>query len=175
METGSAWRTFPVRNLYGTTYFGGANTTECSGQGCGTVFEITPSGTLTTVYSFCSQTACADGTGPVGLIQDTNGDLYGPTSAGGASGFGTVFSLSVGLGPFVETQLTSGKVGAAVTILGTNLKGATSVKFNGTAAKFTVVSSSEITTKVPAGATTGLVTVKTPSGTLTSNVKFRVP
>jgi len=66
-------------------------------------------------------------------------------------------------------------VGAAVTILGTNLKGATSVKFHGTAAKFTVVSSSEITTKVPAGATTGLVTVKTPSGTLTSNVKFRVP
>ena len=41
-------------NLYGTTYNGGANTTGCFGFGCGTVFKITPSGTLTTLYSFCS-------------------------------------------------------------------------------------------------------------------------
>jgi len=54
--------------------------------------------------------------------------------------------LSVGLGPFVETQPTSGKVGAAVKILGTNLTCSTGVSFNGTAAVFTVVSSSEITT-----------------------------
>jgi uncharacterized protein (TIGR03437 family) len=65
-------------------------------------------------------------------------------------------------------------VGAAVNILGTNLTGATSVSFNGTAAKFTVVSSSEITTTVPAGATTGAVKVVTPSGTLASNVSFQV-
>jgi len=45
----------------------------------------------------------------------------------------------------------------------------------GAAATFTVVSSSEITTKVPAGATTGDVKVVTPSGTLSSNVSFRVP
>jgi hypothetical protein len=38
-----------------------------------------------------------------------------------------------------------------------------------------VVSSSEITTTVPTGATTGKVKVTTPSGTLTSNVNFRVP
>ena len=87
---------------------------------------------------------------------------------------GTVFSLSVGLGPFVETQPTSGKVGAAVKILGTNLTGATSVTFNGTAAAFKVVSSSLITATVPAGATTGKVQVVTPSGTLSSNVPFRV-
>jgi uncharacterized protein (TIGR03437 family) len=80
----------------------------------------------------------------------------------------------VGLGPFVETQPTAGKVGAAVKILGTSLTGATSVSFNGTAATFTVVSSSEITTTVPAGATSGKVKVVTSSGTLTSNVKFRV-
>jgi hypothetical protein len=88
---------------------------------------------------------------------------------------GTVFSLSVGLGPFVETLPTSGKVGAAVKILGTDLTGATSVAFNGTVATFTVVSGSEITTTVPTGATTGKVMVKTPSGTLTSNVTYRVP
>ena len=53
----------------------------------------------------------------MGLVQATNGELYGTTQGGGASGFGTVFRLSVGLGPFVETQTTSGKVGAAVKIL----------------------------------------------------------
>jgi hypothetical protein len=48
------------------------------------------------------------------------------------------------------------------------------VKFNGTAATFTVVSDTEITTTVPAGTTTGIVQVTTPSRTLKSNVKFRV-
>ena len=87
---------------------------------------------------------------------------------------GTIFSLSVGLGPFVELQATSGKVGAAVNILGTDLTGATSVTFHGTAAVFKVVSASVIKTTVPQGATTGTVEVKTPRGTLKSNVVFRV-
>lgn len=80
----------------------------------------------------------------------------------------------MGLGPFVQTVPTSGKVGTAVGILGTNLTGATSVAFNGTATTFTVVSSSFIKTTVPAGATTGTVQVVTPSETLSSNVPFRV-
>jgi uncharacterized protein (TIGR03437 family) len=74
----------------------------------------------------------------------------------------------------VETNPTSGKVGSAVKILGTDLTGATSVTFNGTAATFTVVSKSLITTTVPLGATTGTVQVVTPGGTLSSNVPFRV-
>jgi uncharacterized protein (TIGR03437 family) len=61
-----------------------------------------------------------------------------------------------------------------VKILGTNLTGSTSVTFNGTAATFTVKSSSEITTTVPAGATSGTVQVVTPGGTLSSNVTFTV-
>jgi len=155
-------------NLYGTTPPGGAH-------GDGTVFKITTSGTLTTLYSFCSKLGCTDGANPeAALVQDTNGTFYGTTRSGGAHAYGTVFSLSAGLGPFVETQPTSGKVGAAVKILGTNLTGATSVTFNGTAAVFTVVSSSEIMTIVPAGATTGKVKVVTPHGTLSSNVPFRV-
>jgi uncharacterized repeat protein (TIGR03803 family) len=157
-------------NFYGTTLEGGANNH-------GTVFKITPKGTLTTPYSFCSQGGvCTDGSYPeAGLIQGTDGNLYGTTLQGGPNNGGTVFRLSVGLGSFVETQTTSGKVGAAVKILGTDLTGATSVSFNGTAAAFKVVSSSEITTTVPAGATTGTVRVVTPSGTLSSNVPFRVP
>ena len=151
-------------HFYGTTYYGGAN-------GDGTVFKITPSGALTTLHSFDN----TDGGNPsAALIQAANGKFYGTTSDGGANGDGTVFSLSVGLGPFVETQPTSGKVGAAVKILGTDLTGTTSATFNGTAATFTVVSSSEIKTTLPTGATTGTVEVTTPKGTLKSNVVFRV-
>jgi hypothetical protein len=65
-------------------------------------------------------------------------------------------------------------VGAAVKILGSNLTGATSVTFSGTAATFTVKAKSEIATTVPTGATTGTVQVVTPGGTLSSNVPFRV-
>ena len=71
--------------------------------------------------------------------------------------------------------MTSGPVGAGVKILGSDLTGATSVSFNGTAAAFTVVSRYFIVTTVPTGATTGTVQVVTPSGTLSSNVPFRVP
>jgi uncharacterized repeat protein (TIGR03803 family) len=160
-------------NFYGTTQFGGAN-------GRGTVFEITPSGTLTTLHSF-EIGYVGDGAFPeAALIQATDGNFYGTTTRCPCyphqmpMSFGTVFSLSVGLHPFVETQPTSGSVGAAVKILGTDLAGATSVKFNGTGAKFAVASSSEITTEVPAGATTGKIEVTTPGGTLTSNVNFQV-
>ena len=59
-------------------------------------------------------------------------------------------------------------------ILGNNLKSATSVSFNGTAATFTIVSNTEIKASVPAGATTGKVEVGTPTTTLRSNVSFRV-
>ncbi|HUI41543.1 MAG TPA: choice-of-anchor tandem repeat GloVer-containing protein [Terriglobia bacterium] len=159
-------------NFYGTSRFGGASDS-------GTVFKVSPTGKLTSLYSFCSQSGCSDGAYPyAGLIQDTNGKFYGTacgTSCGGqGNGYGTVYSESVGLGPFVETEPTSGTVGAPVKILGSNLMGATSVTFNGVAAVFKVVSSSFITTSVPTGATSGKVKVTLPSGTLTSNLPFRV-
>lgn len=74
----------------------------------------------------------------------------------------------------METLPTSGKVGATVQILGTNLAGATAVSFNGTLAAFTVDSATEISATVPAGATTGFVTVTTSTGTLKSNARFQV-
>jgi hypothetical protein len=133
---------------------------------------------LTRLYSFDG----TDGQFPSGLIQATNGDFYGTTAAGGTESVlganrvfpGTIFSLSLGLRPFVETQTTSGTVGSAVVILGNDLTGSTRVTFNGTAAAFAVVSASEITATVPAGATTGEVDVSTPMGTLTSNVVYTV-
>ena len=155
-------------NFYGTTPNGGANS-------YGTIFEITASGTLTTLYSFCSQTGCTDGAYPqAALLQGTNGTFYGTTAGACTVDCGTVFSISVGLGPFVETLPTSGRIGTKIVILGNNLTGSTSVTFKGATAAFTVVSDGEITATVPTGATTGTVTVVTPTGALKSNSIFRV-
>ena len=156
-------------NLYGITILGGANDK-------GTIFQITPTGALTTVHSFDG----TDGANPgAALTQDTNGDFYGSTNSGtnctpGACG-GTVFRFSVGLGPFVKTLPAVGLVGSIVRILGTDLSGATSVTFNGIAAPFTVASPTQILTRVPAGASSGKVQVITPGGTLLSNIGFVVP
>jgi len=68
----------------------------------------------------------------------------------------------------------SGKVGATVEILGQGFNGTTGVSFNGTPATFSVKSDTYLTATVPGGATTGFVAVSTPSGTLKSNVPFRV-
>ena len=169
-------------DFYGTTIEGGTGSYCKADYGCGTIFQITQSGTLTTIYNFCSLNGCTDGDYPFGgLNQDTNGTLYGTTQDGGSvsggcpsGNCGTVFSLSVGLKPFVETQPTFGAVGTAVNILGSNLTGATSVRFNGTPAVFTVVSKALITTTVPTGATTGTVEVVRPNGKGLSNVPFTV-
>jgi uncharacterized repeat protein (TIGR03803 family) len=82
-------------NFYGTTEGGGILNNECGG--CGTVFQITPSGALTTLYSFCSQSNCTDGYILLaGLVQGTDGNFYGTTTYGGANGdWGTVFKITL--------------------------------------------------------------------------------
>jgi uncharacterized repeat protein (TIGR03803 family) len=155
--------------LYGTTTFGGA-------LGNGTIFSITTDGTFAVLYDFDG----AHGAYPFGgLMQHTDGNLYGTTYAGGSSshcpgGCGTVFSLDVGLGPFVTFVAPYGKVGSGAQILGTGLRGTTAVTFNGVPSSSIVVAGTWILATVPAGATTGPVRVTTPTGTLTSNVSFRV-
>jgi uncharacterized repeat protein (TIGR03803 family) len=88
----------PNGTFYGTTAGGGADYRACR-IGCGTVFKITPAGRLTTLHSF----DIADGAYPNALIQATDGNLYGTTSAGGAAsactfyelrGCGTVFKIT---------------------------------------------------------------------------------
>ena len=78
-------------NLYGTTYGGGNS--ACT-EGCGVVFELSPSGatwTESVLYSFSG----ADGANTTaGLIYDQTGNLYGTTSEGGTRNGGTVFKLT---------------------------------------------------------------------------------
>jgi len=156
--------------LYGTTAFGGD-------MGYGTIFNLNASGTLTVLHSFVS----TDGAYPYdNLLQATDGNFYGTTANGGAYNCkpnydcGTVFKLSTGLGPFVSLVRAVGKVGQTGGVLGQGFTAATTVSFNGIPATFTVVSDTYLKATVPAGATTGYVTVTTPSGTLTSNVPFHV-
>ncbi|OLC49269.1 MAG: hypothetical protein AUH82_00960 [Chloroflexi bacterium 13_1_40CM_4_65_13] len=69
---------------------------------------------------------------------------------------------------------TSGPVGTSVSISGTNFTGATAVAFNGASANFTVTSASAIQATVPAGASSGTISVTTPGGTATSSGGFTV-
>jgi uncharacterized repeat protein (TIGR03803 family) len=162
-------------NFYGTTTKGGPLACPANGEkiGCGTIFEITPDGTFTTIHSF---DGTDDGEFPyAGLVQGTDGDLYGTTNGfAGSHLYGTVFRVSLGLAPFVRTSPTAAYPRKTVKILGTHLTGATKVTFNGKAASFTNVSATEITATVPMGATTGTVEVTTPSETMSSNIPFRV-
>jgi uncharacterized repeat protein (TIGR03803 family) len=84
-------------NFYGTTAHGG-NLVACDTlaypvPSCGTVFKITPGGTLTTLHLFDS----TDGGWPLsGVIQGTDGNFYGTTVLGGANGAGTLFKITPG-------------------------------------------------------------------------------
>lgn len=223
-------------NLYGTTLYGGFVYAEsqCDPVGCGTVFKLNANGQLNPLYTFCTQGdgECADGFWPGGGLtlgsdgnlygsapqgglwennnctfacgtlfsvtpdgafsdlhdfidtdgaypyfaptQATNGVFLGESSQGGSENYGTLFRLSMNLSAFVETNPASGKVGTTVVIMGNNLKGSTAVTFNGTAAEFRVAANSAIIATVPTGASSGLVSVTAPGGTLTSNVAFTV-
>jgi uncharacterized repeat protein (TIGR03803 family) len=155
-------------NVYGTTGGGGH-------QNSGALFRVTPAGAYTTLYSFCAVAGCKDGFFPqTGMIQHTNGKLYGATESGGQNvNGGEFFSLDMGLGPFVNLVGVWGKVGSTIEVLGQGFTGTTSVKLGGSPASFTIVSDTYLTAKVPDGSS-GFVTVTTPSGTLTSSRKFFV-
>lgn len=98
-------------NFYGTTSIGGSG-------GYGTVFEITPSGTLTTLVSFDG----SNGDNPSALTVGPDGNLYGVTFYGG-SDEGTVFRLM--LPPVVITppqnQTNSAGTTASFTVIASSL------------------------------------------------------
>lgn len=77
-------------NLYGTTFTGGG--TGCNGFGCGTVFKLAPNGTESVLYAFQGG---SDGEAPTtGVVEDSAGNFYGTTIAGGTGVEGTVFKVA---------------------------------------------------------------------------------
>lgn len=91
---------------YGTATAGGA-------FGFGAVFRVTAAGAVETVVSFTGTSGAAPGSGPTsGLVQGSDGQLYGTTSSGGANGYGVVFKIS-GTGGYTKLVDFTGTSGTA--------------------------------------------------------------
>jgi len=154
-------------NFYGTTLNGGT-------VNDGTIYKVTPSGQVTVLYNFCSQSNCADGFSPViPLLQHTSGKFYSSTS-GNSLGGSYFYSLDVGLAPFVKIVNWAGKVGTTVELLGQGFTGTTGVSFGGVPATFKNVADTYMTATVPPGALSGTLTVTTFTGSMASNRAFLV-
>ena len=106
-------------NLYGVTNAGGAN-------GNGTLFKMTPQGSLSVLYNFCAQPNCTDGANPNSLALGRDGNLYGTTTSGGANvggpcggtffkviptGVTTLYSFSANSEPSFPNGITLGADG----------------------------------------------------------------
>jgi uncharacterized repeat protein (TIGR03803 family) len=154
-------------NYYGSASDGGT-------YGDGILFNTTTSGTYNDLYSF-NNTANLMQMSPLAPpVQYTNGLLYGVTEFGGTNNDGTVYTLNMGLAPFVNTPLFTGKVGGSVLILGNHLRGTTSVTFNGVAASFKVLSDTHLSAVIPVGATSGQIRVTTTRGILPGRKIFYI-
>jgi len=111
-------------NFYGVATEGGTGGEACADttglSGCGTVFKLTPGGTLTVLHSFCGGSGCGslsvDGAMPTGrMVFGANGDLYGTTQTGGFyNGFynqGTIFRITTS-GAYTVLHVFSGNFGS---------------------------------------------------------------
>jgi uncharacterized repeat protein (TIGR03803 family) len=111
-------------NFYGVASEGGTGGLSCADttglSGCGTVFKLTPGGTLSVLHSFCGGSGCGslatDGAEPTGrMVFGANGDLYGTTQVGGLfNGFynqGTIFRITTS-GAYTVLHVFSGNFGS---------------------------------------------------------------
>ncbi len=146
-------------------------------HGYSSVFRLDPStGAFQTIYSFKN---LALGECECTLVQGSDGKLYGASQDVGTYGGGTIWQLDAGLPPplpHVGSVIPqAGSAGEKVLLWGTNLLGASSVSFNGTAASHIQVANSQaVWAWVPEGATTGPVTITTPNGSFTTTGSFTV-
>jgi uncharacterized repeat protein (TIGR03803 family) len=161
-------------NLYGTTEWGGP-----SGCSCGTVFQLAPNGTVTQIAEFDDANT---GRWPLSVpLQAADGTLLVTNSRGPSVGShdpGTIMQIDNALPkpkPSVAAfSPASGTVGQKVTIVGVHFVGTTAVSFNGTSAPFLVKASGALIASVPAGATTGHISVTNAGGSGTSAGTFTV-
>ncbi len=140
-------------NLYGTTYAGGASS-GCASGGCGTVFMLDASRNEIILHSYTNFTA-SDGAEPAAaMIMDGAGNLYGTTNQGGASGYGTVFKLTLPVAtvPAITSispaSATAGGAAFTLTVNGTNFLSSSTVNFNGNARLTSFVSGTQLTAAI---------------------------
>ncbi len=145
-------------------------------EGNSAIFSLTTSGQYKLLFE--TTNGLSQGLCKCILTQGSDGIIYGTALGGGPSGLGVVFALDAGLpAPQPRSQQfepASGAVGTDVRLWGYNLLNA-SVQFNGVPA--TNVHSSGpnyVWATVPAGATTGPITITTPGGTITTKAGFTV-
>jgi uncharacterized repeat protein (TIGR03803 family) len=157
-------------NFYGTTSAGGAGHN-------GTLFRITPTGTLTVVHSFAGGTddVYESSSGP-DLIQGTNGIIYGTTQYSGSNNTGAIFQVNLAVPELTSAATTSGTVGVAfayqttaselpVTFSATNLPAGLSLNSR----------SGRITgTPTTSGTTVGSLTVTNSAGTTTTPLTITI-
>ncbi len=159
--------------------FYGAND-NAGGSAAGTLFKMSSAGALTVQHNFDT----TGGSAPqVTLFQHTNGVLYGDTNSGGTGNVspcatgkcGVFYDMNNTLPEFITPLPYSGKVGSAIGILGQGFSSASVVKFNGViATSITLTGTTYIQATIPAGASTGSVTVTTGATTLKSLRTFIV-
>jgi uncharacterized repeat protein (TIGR03803 family) len=146
-----------------------------AGLGGGTLFRVTTGGNFATLLDFPLSMPGGNANFPSpAVIQGSDGKLFGvQTTFGGA-----VYSADIGLRPPVPVVTgfspSSGPQGSTVSIVGSDLLGATAVSFNGGLAEFEVLSAHSIVAIVPASASSGPVEVTTPNGAGGSLTGFQV-
>jgi len=147
----------------------------------GTVFRSTLSGS---VLENISLSANVNGQEPFGLLQAADGKLYGMSFENGAPQNGqptngSFWVIDAGLAPpagrIINFQPASGKAGTTFMLQGSHFVGTTAVAINGTAASFKVLTANFIRVTVPAGASSGKISVTNAGGTATSAKAFTVP
>ncbi len=136
--------------------------TELTGTTAVTVNGVAASFTVNSATQITATVPVGATTGPVAI-----------TTPGGTVTSTTNF-IVVPVPTLTSFTPTTGTVGTAVVLTGTEFTGTTAVSFNGTAASFTVNSATQITATVPTGATTGTIAITTPNGVVTSTASFTV-
>ena len=159
----------PVISSFSPTNGAAGTSVVITGQNLTNASAVAFNGVAATQFTVNSATQIT-ATVPAGA---TTG-LISVTTPGGTAASATVFTVAAA--PVISSfSPTNGAAGTSVVITGQNLTNASSVAFNGVAASFTVNSATQITATVPAGATTGLISVTTPGGTAHSAAAFTVP
>lgn len=166
-STASFAMTSPYISGFSPSAAGEGDTVTIEGQQLGGATAVRFNGLAATAFTVVSPTQLTAKVPPNAIT----GRLAVTTRLGTAT---SAAALTVTSAALTGVSPSSAPIGSAVTLLGANLTGATSVRFGTKAASFSVASSSRVIATVPDGATSAPVTVVAPAGTATSAATFRV-